>query len=135
MLNITESSCSKHWIHEKVCKIKRNCHYIIVDLDLVQLHKLNFVKSWNLSWKMFTLRSPKQISTCGTVCYYCFEKCSTFDPNPVLTLRISQRLHNSFQNPFAHIFYLWKQTFWLSFHWILYELILKSLPQLAFIFN
>ena len=55
-LKLNESICSKHWFHEKVCKTKVNCHYIILDLDLVQLHKLNFVKSWNLSWKTITLK-------------------------------------------------------------------------------
>ena len=56
ILKLNESICSKHWFHEKVCKTKVNCHYIILDLDLVQLHKLNFVKSWNLSWKKITLK-------------------------------------------------------------------------------
>ena len=56
-------------------------------------------------------------------------------PESALILAISQQLHNFFQNHLAHIFYLCKQTLWWSFHWILYELILKSLPQLAFIFK
>ena len=47
----------------------------------------------------------------------------------------SQQSQNFFQNPLAHIYYSYKQTLGWSFDWILYELILKSLPQLAFIFS
>ena len=117
-------SFAYHWLELRTVlwKIRETlkCHNFLIfypilmkfsalfSFDFSIFIQINFFLGW--TWPS---RSPTQISTCGTVYYYCFEKYQTFDPNPMFILVISLQLHNFFQSTLAYIFLFMQTDTWV----------------------